>query len=109
MIRFLFRLLAMIALSAAVILAVIDATRSVAAGALVTTPLGESWLSALPKSLEAVQTMVENSLGRAAWDMIVLYVLTWPGFAVFGVVALLLYGIGHRRERRVRPFADIQV
>ncbi|HTV70290.1 MAG TPA: hypothetical protein VMF90_17320 [Rhizobiaceae bacterium] len=109
MIRFLFRLLAMIALSAAVILAVIDATRSVAAGAFVTTPLGESWLSALPKSLEAVQTMVENSLGRAAWDAIVLYLLTLPGFAVLAVLALLLYAIGRRRERRTRPFADIQV
>ena len=105
MIRFLFRLLSTLALAGAVILAVVDATRTIAAGAFVTTPLGESWLAALPKSLVAVQSMVERSLGQGVWDMIVLYILTLPGFAVFGVLSLLLYSIGRRPERRIGPFA----
>jgi len=105
MIRFLFRLLSTISLAGAVILAVIDATRSIAAGELITTPLGESWLAALPKSLVAVQSMVEQSLGQSVWDAIVLYILTLPGFAVFAVLSLLLYAVGRRPERRIGPFA----
>lgn len=106
MIRFLFRLLSMIALAVAVILAVLDATRSIAANALVTTPLGESWLSALPKSLETFQSMVENSLGQTMWNGIVLYLLTLPGFAVFAALALIFFAIGRRRVRRIGPFAQ---
>ena len=45
MLRFIFRLAAMVALSISVIMAVIDATRSVAASALVMTPLNASWLA----------------------------------------------------------------
>ncbi len=104
MIRFLFRFLSMIVLAIAVILAVLDATRSIAAGALVATPLWESWLAALPKSLEALQSTVERTFGQAAWEFVVLYVLTWPGFVVFGLLALLLYAVGRRRERRIGPF-----
>ena len=44
MIRFLFRFLATIALAVAVIMAVLDATRTVAAGEWVMTSLGTSWL-----------------------------------------------------------------
>ena len=60
MIRFLFRLLATISLAVAVIMAVLDATRTVAAGSLVTTPLGTSWLAVSPATLESTQAAVRN-------------------------------------------------
>ena len=44
MIRFLFRLLALAALALAVIIAVMDATRSVASSAVEMTALGYLWL-----------------------------------------------------------------
>ena len=32
------------------------------------------------------------------------FILGQPGFAVFGVLAFLLYAIGHRPERRIGRF-----
>ena len=60
MIRFLFRFLATIALAVAVIMAVLDATRTVAAGDWVMTPLGTSWLAVSPATLESAQKAVET-------------------------------------------------
>ena len=51
MFRFLFRLAATIALAVAVIMAVLDATRTVAASQLVLTPLDTSWLTVSPDTL----------------------------------------------------------
>jgi hypothetical protein len=101
MIRFVFRLLATIALAVAVILAVLDATRSVAVSKLVLTPLGESWRSAAPETLARVQAAVEQH-SAYLWDPVILRLLAMPGCAVFAALALLLYAIGHRPGRRAR-------
>ena len=99
MLRFLFRLAAMVALSIAVIMAVLDATRSVAASALVMTPLNSSWLAVSPDTRSAFETFVRAKAGPMLWDGGIAWVLAQPGFAVFAVFALLLYAIGYRRRR----------
>ena len=101
MIRFLFRFLAMVALSIAAIMAVLDATRTLAASALVMTPLGESWAETLPDLLAAAEQSVRHYLPPLAWDPVALFILGLPGFAVFGGLALVLYTIG--RKPRLRP------
>jgi hypothetical protein len=106
MLRFLFRLAAMVALSVAVIMAVLDATRSVAASALVMTPLNSSWLAVSPDTRAAFETFVRAKAGPMIWDGGVAWVLAQPGFAVFAVAALLLYAIGYRRRRRGGEFAS---
>lgn len=100
--RFCFRVLALFALAVAVVLAVIDATRSVAASRLVMTPLAESWRNAAPETLETAR----GALGAWWWDTLAAAVLAQPGFVVFAVLALVLYAIGHRprRLRRAAPF-----
>jgi hypothetical protein len=105
MIRFLFRLLAMVALSVAAIMTVLDATRSIAASALVTTPLGESWAETLPDLLMLAEQNVRHYIHPLAWDPVALFVLGLPGFAVFGALALLFYAIGRKPERRAGRFA----
>ena len=105
MIRFLFRLLATIALAVAVIMAVLDATRTVAAGEWVITSLGTSWMMLSPGTLESAQKAVETGLHPALWDPVALFVLKSPGFVVFAVIAFLLYAIGRRPQRRLSPFA----
>ena len=100
MLPFLFRLAAMVALSVAVIMAVLDTTRTVAASALVMTPLKASWLSVSPDTLAAFEAFVREKIGPAAWDMAIAHVLELPGFAVFAGLALLLYAIGYRRRPR---------
>jgi hypothetical protein len=105
MLRFLFRLAAMVALSVAVIMAVLDATRSVAASALVMTPLNSSWLAVSPDTRAAFETFVRAKASPIVWDGGIAWVLAQPGFAVFAVAALLLYAIGYRRRRRGGEFA----
>ena len=100
MIRFLLRLLATVALAIAVVLAVIDATRSIAASALVFTSLAQSWQTVSPDSLEAARQFAEQSALPWGWEGIAVPLLACPAFAVFAVLALLLYAGGHRRRRR---------
>ena len=104
MIRFLFRLLAMVALSVAVIMAVLDATRSIAASGMVITPLGASWSAVAPDSLALLQASAQRYLA-VLWDPLMLWVLSLPGFVVFAVLALLFYAIGRKPERNLGRFA----
>ena len=102
MFRFLFRVLAVVSLAIAVIMAVIDVTRSIAADALVMTPLGESWLALSPDTLAASEEFTRDAMLPELWDLLAVTVLVAPGFAVFVVLALLFYVIGRRPERRRR-------
>lgn len=102
MIRFLFRLLALASLALAVIIAVMDATRSVASSAVEVTALGYLWLEYLPDSFAAVrQALQSNSLGLL-WDYGIAMLLRSPAFIVFGAFAFLFYAIGHRPRRHPR-------
>jgi inosine-uridine nucleoside N-ribohydrolase len=103
--RFLFRLAATIALAVAVIMAVLDATRTVAASHLVLTPLRESWGAVSPHTLQNFQNLTQTKINALAWDPVAVTVLNLPGFAVFAALAFLLYAIGHRPRRRRRDFA----
>src|SRR5262245_59192556 len=105
MIRFLFRLAATVSLAVAVVMAVIDATRTVATGRFVTTPLGTSWMSVSPETLEKAHDSIARFM-PALWDPVTLTVLKAPGFALFALLALLLYALGRRRARRLDPFAQ---
>lgn len=107
MLRFLFRFMALIALSVAVIMAVLDATRSIAASELVMTPLSTSWIDVSPDTFSAVQSFLADEVHPLAWDPAAVSILRQPGFAVFAVLAFLLYAIGHRPRRRGGRFAEI--
>lgn len=105
MFRFLFRLMATFALAVAVLMAVLDVTRTIAASRLVLTPLGESWMSVSPTTLERTQSFIVENAHPLVWNPVMTSILAQPGFAVFGVLAFLLYAIGRRPERRIGRFA----
>lgn len=102
MIRYIFRLLAMLSLTVAVILAVIDGARSIAASELVLTPLGKSWYAASPETINLAQAIVQRYLFPAIWDPFMIWVLNQPGALVMAAIAALLYMAGYRRRRRRR-------
>ncbi len=104
MFRFLFRLMATFALAVAVIMAVLDVTRTIAVSRLVVTPLGDSWRSVSPATLERVQSFIMENTHPLVWNPVMVFILDLPGFLVFGVLAFLLYAIGHRPERRIGRF-----
>ena len=105
MIRFLFRLAAMVALAVSVIMAVLDATRTVAAAHLVMTPLKTSWNAVSPDTLGAAESFVRDHVQPLLWDTVIDWIISLPGFAVFAALALLLYAIGCKPERKVARFA----
>jgi hypothetical protein len=100
MFRFLFRLLALCALAVAVIFAVLDATRSIAASTLVATPLNTSWIDVSPGTLATAHDFVARNIHPLAWDPVIVRILDLPGFAVFALLALLFHAMGHRPGRR---------
>lgn len=102
MFRFILRLLAMISLCAAVIMAVLDGARSVAASAIVLKPLGVSWYETSPDTLNLAQAIVQRYLLPVIWDPFMIWVLNQPGFAVMAVLSLLLYMAGYKRKLRGR-------
>jgi hypothetical protein len=107
MIRFIFRLAATFSLAVAVIMAVLDATRSIAADMTVFTPLSESWRDFAPGSYAAAEAAVSEVLAPYFWDPVALALLSAPGFAVFLALALVFYMIGRRPERRQSRFASV--
>ena len=52
-----------------------------------------------------MQTFVIEKAHPLVWDPVIVFILNQPGFAVFGVLAFLLYAIGRRPERRIGRFA----
>ena len=94
----------MIALAIAVIMAVLDATRTVAASRLVLTPLEASWRSVSPGTLAAAEQFVRMKVQPLLWDTVIDWILRQPGFAVFAVMAPLLYMTGYKPPRREKRF-----
>jgi hypothetical protein len=105
MLRFLLRLAAMFALAVAVVMAVLDATRSVAASAFVMTPLKTSWLAVSPDTLAVAESFVRDRMQPYLWDQFVDPVLYLPGFVVFAGLAFILYAAGYKPKRRIRNLA----
>ncbi|WP_338021472.1 hypothetical protein [Aquibium microcysteis] len=90
----------MVSLAAAVILAVADATRSIAASELVLTPLGTSWFAVSPETLNLAQAVIQRYVLAGLWDPVIVSVLNLPGFVAFLAMALLFYAIGRRPQHR---------
>ncbi|NGO55194.1 hypothetical protein [Allomesorhizobium camelthorni] len=105
MLRLLFRLLAMLALAVAVIMAVLDATRTIAAEQLVLTPLATSWITVSPDTLETARSFVQSRMHPLFWDPVLVRILNLPGFVVFAALAFLFYAIGRKPRRRVGRLA----
>jgi hypothetical protein len=97
MIRFLFRVLGLVSLSVAVILAVLDGARSVAASRLILTPLGTSWYSISPDTLNGAQAGIQRYLHPSIWDPVMIWVLNQPGAIVLAILSAIFYMLGRQR------------
>ena len=89
----------------AVLAAVYDGTRSMAAHALVTTSLFEHWSKLTPTVFNAAQNAVQRYAHPVVWEVGVRRLLlmpTWLLFALLGAV----FAYAGRRRRRVNVFAN---
>jgi len=89
-------------LGLALILLIIDGTRSLAASALVFTALGDTWTSLHAESLAAVRDFISTRFFGALLDPLIDLLLTLPGFLVLAVPGIILAAMG--RTRRARMF-----
>ncbi|AKR58252.1 hypothetical protein GCM10011321_29040 [Youhaiella tibetensis] len=100
--RLILRTLGTWLLSIAVILGVIDGTKSLAANAVITTSLGDLWTSLNATSLEWVQAFLETRFFGPVLTPMLASLLTVPSFVVVGVPAIVLAFLG--RSRYVRQY-----
>ena len=100
MLSFLSRLVGILLVAVALVTAVIDGTKSIAASHLVTTPLGVNWSEFFPQSLSAAQSGIELHVAHWLWDPVMLWILMLPTWVVAGALGALFVWLGTRRRRR---------
>lgn len=104
-IKFIFRVVGFLALAAAILTGISDASRSIAESQFVATPLGQIWFDLAPASLNLSQAVIQRYVHPSVWDPAVLTALTWPAWAVFAGVGLFFLWAGARRQKRRMRFA----
>ena len=105
MLQFVLRALGLAVLALAVVLAVLDITRSITASQVVLTPLGETWATVQPAAGDIVAGFDNAPLGQL-WAPLARAFLTVPSWLVFWLVAMLLLWSGERRTRRLGRFSS---
>ena len=99
--RLLFRIIGTWLLGMAVILLIIDGTRSLAASSLVLTSLGETWATIHAESLVEVRTFLASRFFGPLLETIVEVILGLPGWLVLAVPGVLIAWLGRTRRARV--------
>lgn len=95
-----FRTLGLWSVLIAVLMFVIDATKSFKdEQGWATTTLAEQWNEMSAIGFANFRTMVEEQLGSGAWEYGVLMALQIPTWIFFAVLGALFYWAGRRRHR----------
>jgi hypothetical protein len=100
--RLLLRIVGTTLLAAALILFILDGTRSLGENALVVTSLGSSWQMVHADSLEQLRAFLATRFFGPLLESLVNAVLGCPGWAVLAVPGALLAWLG--RSKRTRMF-----
>jgi purine-cytosine permease-like protein len=96
--RLLLRILGTWLLGMALILVIVDGTRSLGADALVMTSLSDTWTSLHAESLEQLRGFLAS---RFFGPLLEIVVTALPGWLVLGVPGALLAWMGRTRRARV--------
>ncbi|MEP7239515.1 MAG: hypothetical protein ABI697_01400 [Devosia sp.] len=105
--RLLLRILGTLLIAVAVILLVIDGSRSLAANALVITPLDATWGQIHPDSLAALRGFFATRLLGPVLEVVINTLLGLPGWAVIGVPGIVIAWAGRSRRERVYIHQDL--
>lgn len=98
MIKFLLRTLGLIGLAAAFVLVIYDGTKSIAGNRLFLTSVGDLWTLMHPKSFAALRPLLSPYAGGVLWDPVAVAFLSWPSWAVIGVLSILFMLMGRPRR-----------
>ncbi len=105
--RFLLRLVGTWLLGMALVLVIIDGTKSLAANALVVTSLSESWRMVHAPSLAGFEQWIFTGPAKIAWEAVIAPALNWPGWAVLGLAGIVLAFLGRLKGNRVRDYTQV--
>ncbi len=106
MFSFLFKILGLFTLALALVLAVLDITRSITASEIVLTSLASTWANVSPATLLSSREAVQIWTHPILWDPILLFLLQLPSWLVFWLVAMVFLKLGQRRENPYGRFAN---
>lgn len=87
------RVIGLLFVAAAVIVAGIEMARSFNLGRWVIIPLGKLWYDLSPGSLNLTQAVIQRYLAPQIWEPGIVTVLTWPAWAVLGGLGLVLVAL----------------
>lgn len=100
--RLILRLLGTWLLAVALILLIIDGTKSLGANSLVLTSLEDTWTWLHGASLQGLRDFLASRLFGPLLEVVVTALLGFPGWAVLAVPGVILAWLG--RSRRTRLF-----
>lgn len=100
--RLILRVIGTVLIAFAVILIIIDGTKSLAANGFVFTSLDATWQAMHAESLAGLREFLSSRLFGPVLNPLISAILSCPGWAVAGVPGLLLAWAG--RSRRERQF-----
>lgn len=106
MFGFVFRAGGMVLLALALVLAVLDITRSITAQALIITPMAKTWASVSAGTLLQVRQFLETTLHPLFWDPGLVFLLKLPNWLVLWGLSMLLLWLGQKRATPYGRFAS---
>lgn len=99
--RLLLRFLGTWLIALALVLLVIDGTKSLGANALVLTSLADLWTQLHPASLASVQEFFDSRFFEDLLDAALTALLGYPAFAVIGIPGIVLALLGRKPRREL--------
>lgn len=106
MFQLLFRMLGFFVLALALVLAILDITRSITAEAIIMTSLASSWISINPETLASSRDAVVTLVHPLLWDPVLTNILALPSWLILWFLSMILLWLGQRREARYGRFAS---
>ncbi len=106
MISLALRLIGWLLLAVAIVAAVQDITRSIAASKFVFVSLGAAWSQFSLNTIQAAQGAIQGYVHPFIWDPVIQTVLLWPTWLVFAALALIFFMLGRRRKKALGRFAQ---
>ena len=101
MFRILLRVTGMLALAGAFVALVVDGTRSIAAGQITMTRLGEALQQVLGTKFAALQPAIERNISPLLWDPVMVRLLWTPTWAVLMLLGCLLILAARKRGGQI--------
>lgn len=105
MIKFLCRLLSLVALVMAVAAGTMDSIESVSSSEVVLTSVSTAWVELDEARYQLVENAARTHLPPWIWEAVRMWVLPQPAFAALLLLSLLLWMIGYKRPNPAGRFA----